>query len=133
MKLTNIKLSALAIITAATFSSFMAGDDPITKNGKQTIINTTTIASDVKGYIGTTPLKIYITNNKIDKIEALPNEETPKYFFKVKKEMLDKWNGMTVNKAATAKVDGVTGATYSSDCVRETVKKGLEYYKKHKR
>ena len=133
MKLTNIKMAIMAITTAVVLSSAMAGENPITKNGKQTIVNTTTIASDVKGYIGTTPLKIFITNNKIDKIEALPNEETPKYFFKVKKEMLDKWNGMTVNKAATAKVDGVTGATYSSDCVRENVKRGLEYYMKNKK
>lgn len=133
MKLTNIKMMALVMTSALVLTSAMAGEEPITKNGKQTIINTTTIARDVKGYIGTTPVKIYITNNKIDKIEALPNEETPKYFFKVKKEMLDKWNGMTVNKAISAKVDGVTGATLSSDCLRETVKKGLQYYKKNKK
>ena len=132
MKLTNIKMAALAMVSAIVLTSAMEGEEPITKNGKQTIINTTTIARDVKGYIGTTPVKIYITNNKIDKIEALPNEETPKYFFKVKKEMLDKWNGMTVNKAIKADVDGVTGATYSSDCLKQTVKRGLEYYKKHK-
>lgn len=133
MKLTNIKMAALAMVSAIVLTSAMAGEEPIIKNGKQTIVNTTTIASDVKGYIGTTPVKIYITNNKIDKIEALPNEETPKYFFKVKKQMLDKWNGMTVNKAINAKVDGVTGATLSSDCLRETVKKGLQYYKKNKK
>jgi electron transport complex protein RnfG len=40
---------------------------------------------------------------------------------------------MTVNKAISAKVDGVTGATLSSDCLRETVKKGLQYYKKNKK
>ena len=133
MKLTNIKMVAIALTSALFLTSAMAGEEPITKNGKQTIINTTTIASDVKGYMGTTPLKIYISSNKIEKIEALPNEETPKYFLKVKKEMLDKWNGLTVNKAVNAKVDGVTGATYSSDCVRETVKRGLEYYKKNKK
>ena len=96
-------------------------------------VNTTTIAANIKGYNGPTPLKIYISNNKIEKIEALPNDETPKYFFKVKKEMLEKWNGMTVNKAVNAKIDGVTGATISSDCVSSTVKAGLEYYKKNKK
>ena len=29
-------------------------------------------------------------------------------------------------------VDGVTGATFSSDAVKENVKLGLEYYKSHK-
>ena len=132
MKKNNIQKSLVALTTALLLMSAMPGDEPITKNGKETIVNTTTIAEDVKGYIGTTPLKIYIVNNKIDHIEALPNQETPKYFLKVKKQMLDKWNGMTVNKAVKADVDGVTGATYSSDCLKQTVKRGLEYYKKHK-
>ena len=132
MKKNNIQKSLVALTTALLLMSAMPGDEPITKNGKETIVNTTTIAADVKGYIGTTPLKIYIVNNKIDHIEALPNQETPKYFLKVKKQMLDKWNGMTVNKAIKADVDGVTGATYSSDCLKQTVKRGLEYYKKHK-
>lgn len=132
MKKNNIQKSLVALTAALLLMSAVPGDEPITKNGKETIVNTTTIAADVKGYIGTTPLKIYIVNNKIDHIEALPNQETPKYFLKVKKQMLDKWNGMTVNKAIKADVDGVTGATYSSDCLKQTVKRGLEYYKKHK-
>lgn len=132
MNISNIKKTAFALMAAAFLVSAMPGEPVITKNGKQVIVNTTTIASDIKGYNGPTPLKIYINNNKIEKVEALPNQETPKYFFKVKKEMLEKWNGMTVNNALKAKVDGVTGATISSDCVEKTVKKGLEYYKKNK-
>jgi electron transport complex protein RnfG len=66
------------------------------------------------------------------KIEPLKNQETPKYFVKVKKQLMEKWNGMKVNDAITAKVDGVTGATMSSDAVKENVHLGLEYYKKHK-
>ena len=132
MKRNTFIKSATALIFGILMMSAMPGDEPLTRNGKQYIINTTTISTGVKGYLGNTPLKIYITNNKIDKIEALPNKETPKYFLKVKNQMLDKWNGMTVNKALTANVDGVTGATYSSDAVKKNVKLGLEYYKAHK-
>ena len=132
MNYCNIKKIVFTLVAAALMISAMPGEPVITKNGKQAIVNTTTIAADIKGYNGPTPLKIYITNNKIDKVEALPNQETPKYFFKVKKEMLDKWNGMTVNNAINANVDGVTGATISSNCVKKTVKRGLEYYKKNK-
>ena len=121
-----------AAFVAVVLTSAMPGDGVLTKNGSQVVINTTIIASDIKGYNGPTPLKIYISNNKIEKIEALPNEETPKYFFRVKKELLGKWTGMAVSKAAKANVDGVTGATISSDCVKQTVARGLEYYKKHK-
>ena len=127
-----MKKTILTLMIAALMCSAMPGDETLTRNGKQVIINTTAIAKDIKGYIGSTPLKIYITNNKIEKVEALPNEETPKYFFKVKKQILNKWDGMTVSKAEKAKVDAVTGATLSSDCVKKTLVRGLEYYKKNK-
>ena len=107
-------------------------DGVISKENGVYVVNTTTLASDVEGYIGATPLKIYIQKNKIVKIEALKNQETPKYFAKIKKQMLDKWNGMTVKDAQKAHVDGVTGATLSSDAVKENVKRGLDYYQKHK-
>ena len=132
MNINNIKKTGLGLLVAACLVSAMPGEQPITKNGKQVIVNTTTIAADIKGYNGPTPVKIYITNNKIEKIEALPNQETPKYFFKVIKQMLGLWDGMTVNKDEKAKVDGVTGATMSSECLTKTVQRGLEYYKKNK-
>lgn len=131
MRKSNFK-SVMLCAAAAFLLSAMPGDQVISKEGKSVVVNTTSLTKSVKGYIGTTPLKIYITNNKIEKIEALPNQETPKYFTRVKKQMLDKWNGLTVNKAIKANVDGVTGATLSSDAVRKNVVQGLEYYKKNK-
>jgi uncharacterized protein with FMN-binding domain len=90
----------------------------------------------VDGYVETTPLKIFIKDDKIEKIEALPNQETPKYFYKVKQEVLTKWNGKKVKNVLRdmkVETDGVTGATYSSNAVLENVKRGLEYYLKHKK
>ena len=107
-------------------------DEVITKEDGMTVVNTTTLSKDVIGYMDATPLKIYIKKDKIEKVEALKNQETPKYFLRVKKQMLDKWNGMKVNDAMKANVDGVTGATMSSDAVKENIRLGLEYYKKHK-
>jgi electron transport complex protein RnfG len=118
---------ALTIVLMSTVK-----DEIMTKSKDVYIVNTTKLASDVKGYKGATPLKIYIKSNKIQKIEALPNTETPKYFKMVTSQMLNKWNGMSVKKVATTKVDGVTGATFSSNAVRENVKRGVNYYLKHK-
>ena len=64
------------------------------------------------------------------KIEALKNMETPKYFVKVKKALLEQWNGQKVADAQKLKVDAVTGATMSSDAVIKNVQLGLEYYQK---
>ena len=96
------------------------------------VVNTTTLAKDVKGFKGNTPLKIYIKSNKIVKIEPLTNRESPNYFAKVKQSLLNKWYGMKASKASTAQVDGVTGATFSSKAVKENVKRGAKYYLKNK-
>lgn len=121
------------IVAALMLQSWMAGDQTMTKENGMTVINTTTLGKDVQGYIGATPLKIYIEKNKVVKIEALKNQETPKYFLKVKKVLLDKWNGLKVKDAKNLKIDAVTGATYSSDAVIENVKLGLDYYQNHKK
>ena len=118
------------MVVALALTSWMA-DDTMTKENGMTVINTTTLGKDIQGFLGATPLKIYIQKNKVVKIEALKNQETPKYFVKVKKNLLDKWNGKKVKEAKSMKVDAVTGATYSSNAVIENVKLGLEYYSKH--
>ena len=104
----------------------------ITKEDGATVINTTTLADDVEGYAGPTPLKIFIKKDKIEKIEPLKNVETPKYWALIKRDLLSKWNGLTAKKAATQQVDVVTGATYSSEAVIENVRRGLDYYNKKK-
>ncbi len=121
------------ILTTALLTSAMPGkNNVISKENGMTVVNTTTLAQDVDGYNDVTPVKIYIKGNKIVKVEALPNQETPRYFAKVKKELLSRWNGMTVKKAQTAQVDVVTGATFSSKSVIENVRRGLKYFNSHK-
>ena len=118
------------MVVALTLMSWKA-DDTMTKENGMTVINTTTLGKDVQGFLGATPLKIYIQKNKVVKIEAMKNQETPKYFLKVKKHLLDKWNGVKVKDAKKMKVDAVTGATYSSKAVIGNVQLGLDYYSKH--
>ena len=117
---------------ALVLMSMAKGDGVMVKENGVYIVNTTTLSKDVRGYRGTTPLKIYIKKNKIEKVEALKNRETPEYFRDVENQMLPKWKGMTVKKALATEVDGVSGATLSSRAVRENVKRGLEYYQKNK-
>ena len=118
------------MVVALMLTSWMA-DDTMTKENGMTVINTTSLGKDVQGYLGATPLKIYIQKNKVVKIEALKNQESPKFFIKVKKNLLNKWNGMKVKDAKKQKVDVVTGATYSSEAVIKNVQLGLDYYSKH--
>ena len=112
--------------------SFIA-DETMTKEDGSFVINTTELGKDVEGYQGTTPLKVYIKDNKVEKIEFLKSTETPKYYVKVKKALQDKWNGKKVKEAKTMQVDVVTGATYSSEAVIENVRRALDYYQSHKK
>jgi len=110
-----------------------AQDKVIRKQNNGTyVVNTKTIARDVRGYSGPTPLEIHIKNNRIVKVLALTNYETRNYFERVKKLLFPKWVGMTVKEASKAEVDAVTGATVSSKAVNENIKRGLKYYTKNK-
>ena len=125
--------SLVLIILAATLQSSTQKDEVMTKENGTFVVNTTTLGKSVLGYASPTPVKIYIKKNKVEKVEFLKNQETPKYFTRVKKALETKWDGLKVKEAASQKVDGVTGATLSSDAVIKNVQLGLEYYQKNKK
>lgn len=122
-------------ITAMAFMAILVSanhnDNIITSENGMTVVNTTELTRDIKGFKGSTPVKIFIKKNKVVKVEALPNRETPKFFDKVK-PLLKHWDGKTVKKALNSEPDVITGATYSSDAIMKNVQVGLEYYNDHK-
>ena len=129
----NSKIKLFSILgLALCIQSAGLKDDTITKEDGTYIINTTELGKNIEGYNGPTPLKIYIKKNKVVKIEALKNQETPKYYARVKKALFEKWNNLKVSEAQKLQVDGVTGATYTSEAVIKNGQAGLDYYKKHK-
>ena len=130
-KIHSLIKSIIMIAFVALSTSAIVSDEVITKEGNATVINTATLTKSIIGYQSPTPVKIYIEGDKITKVSALRNTETPKYFQQAKK-ILSKYEGKTIKKAAKMKVDGVTGATMSSDALVQNVQKGLEYYQKQK-
>lgn len=125
-------VSCAALALAIVLVSAGKDDKVMVKEGGAYVVNTTELGKKVDGYSGPTPLKVFIRKGKVEKIEFLPNQETPKYWNAVKKQLQNAWDGMKVSKAKTAQVDGRTGATISSDAVKENVKLALEYYEKNK-
>ena len=92
-KVTSRLLFGIAAVAfTATLMSASRNDGVITKENGMTVINTTELTRDVKGFKGGTPVKIFIKKDKIVKVEALPNRETPK-FFEMVKPMLKYWEG----------------------------------------
>ena len=132
MKSNQIFKSMALIAGMFCFQSFIVGDDTMTKENGMYVVNTTTISKDIEGYNGPTPLKVYINKNKVERIEFLKSMESPKYYAKVKKALMDQWNGKTVKEAKILQVDAVTGATFSSEAVIQNVQMALDYYQKNK-
>ncbi|AGB28294.1 MULTISPECIES: FMN-binding protein [Prevotellaceae] len=127
----TLTISAVAAMAVAVLMSAMPADSVITKDTGTDIVNTTSLTKSVRGYKSATPVKIYIKKNRVVKVEALGNQETPKYFDKAK-AVLDKYEGKTVTKAQKMEVDAVSGATLSSKALVKNVQEGLKYYKEHK-
>lgn len=125
-------ISCAALLLTIVLVSAVKDDKVMVKEDGAYVVNTTELGKKVDGYAGPTPLKVYIRKGKVEKIEFLPNQETPKYWNAVKKQMQNAWDGMKVADAKKAQVDGRTGATFSSDAVKENVKLALEYYEKNK-
>lgn len=122
------------LVALLLFSAVNVEADNVMKKMKDGtyVIDTTTLAEDVEGYNGPTPVEIHIKKNKIVKVVMLKSQETPKYNANVKKQMLPQYEGMKLQKQSTPQVDGVTGATFTSDAVKENVRRGIAYYWKHK-
>lgn len=122
----TVLMLAVAMVTASA-------QDVMRKEKDGTyVVNTTTLAADVEGYNGPTPVEVYIRKNKIVKVVPLKSQEGPKYVAKVKKNMLPKYEQMNVKKGTVQDVDAVTGATFTSQAVQENIRRAVAYYKKHK-
>ena len=132
MDMKKIAMICAAVVAVVLLSSAKKDDKVMVKEKGLYIVDTTELGKGVDGYVGPTPLKVYIRKNVIEKIEFLPNQETPKYWNACKKHLQNKWDGMKVKDAKTAEIDGRTGATFSSDAVKQNVKLALDYYEKNK-
>lgn len=127
-----MKKTLLSVLLAVAFVTASAQDVMRKEKDGTYVVNTTTLAADVEGYNGPTPVEVYIRKNKIVKVVPLKSQEGPKYVAKVKKDMLPKYEQMNVKKGTVQDVDAVTGATFTSKAVQENIRRAVAYYKKHK-
>ena len=67
------------------------------------------------------------TKKVITGVHLLPNQETPKFVQRVEQTgYFNSWNGLSVKKALKKKVDTVSGATFTSKAVAESVQAVLK-------
>lgn len=102
------------------------------KNASGKVIGTVLLSSpysdEIKGFNGPTPLQIALDEKgKIIEVRVLNNNETPSFLKRVVDTgFLNSWNGLTAEEALNKEVDAVSGATYSSNGIKNSLKARLE-------
>ena len=86
-------------------------------------VNTSPYSDNIFGYNSITPLTIYLdSNDKIIKVELCPNRESRGYINNViKSGYLESWDGMTPEDVLSHHVDAVSGCTYSSTAIAQSL------------
>lgn len=71
-----VSVTAVAVLTTGVAFAAVQQDRVMYRQADGTyVVNTTTLCQNVKGFKGATPLEVFIKNNKVVKVEALPNHE----------------------------------------------------------
>lgn len=91
-------------------------------------VNTSPFSDDIFGYNSITPLTIYIDeNDKIIEVEVCPNKESRGYMNKVLKSgYLKSWDGLDIVEALNHQVDAVSGCTYTSTAISQSLQIRLQ-------
>lgn len=97
-----------------------------------TVLFSSPYSDPIKGFNGPTPLLIALdADGCIKNVVLLENQETPHFAQRVVEGGLyEAWNGLTVDEALNKDVDAISGATYTSNGVKKSLKARLEAYQK---
>ena len=128
----KIYLSAITAVVTVVFCGWIATAQNPVKDSSKTVqgngtvvINTTSLCQKVDGFMGPTPIEIRIRKDTIIDVIALPNDESPGYFYDASK-ILKRWIGLTPKQGLELEVDAVSGATFSSKALIENMRAGLK-------
>ena len=88
-----------------------------------TVVNTSPYSDEIYGYNSVTPLNIYLDScDKIVEVEMCENRESKGFVNKViSSGFLDSWDGLTAEEAAKHHVDAVSGSTFSSTAMTQSL------------
>ena len=127
MKQTILILGILTVLGGTFVTSTSCGTRAGSPKADTLRINTTQMGADILGFNGATPVEISLVKGVITEIKALPNQETPRFFqLVVDSGLLDTLVGKTVEEARAMQLDAVSGATFSSNAVIQSIRRGLE-------
>ena len=97
-----------------------------------TVLFSSPYSDHIKGYNGRTPLLIALdAEGRISKVVLLVNHETPRFAQHVEDNGLyEVWNGLTPAEALDKNVDAISGATFTSNRVKNSLITRLKVYER---
>ena len=100
----------------------------VARRSETAVIDSTGLAPGIAGFAGPVPVLVEVNDGVVKSVSPkLPNDETPGFFKRLDEAGLWKaWDGLPVEVAATARVDAVTSATFSSEAAIANVRAALE-------
>lgn len=98
------------------------------------VVNTSPFSDEIYGYNSITPLNVYLdADDRIVEVEICENRESRGYLNKViSLGFLDLWDGMTPEEAAKHHVDAVSGCTFSSMAIAQSLQVRMQQLSRQK-
>lgn len=98
------------------------------------IVNTSPFSDEIYGYNSITPLNIYLdSDDKIIEVELCENKESRGFINKiVGSGYLESWDGLTPEEAAKHHVDAVSGCTFSSVAIAQSLQTRMSQLSRQK-
>lgn len=131
----TIKILNYIFVATLGFFAVMFGINRLGNKQSQfagdTTLYTEEYCQDIIGFNDIIPLEINMINGKIANINILDNKETPRFLQKVTDaKLVENFYGLTPKEAINLEIDAVSGATYSSNAIIQSVKTRMEVYDK---
>jgi NosR/NirI family transcriptional regulator, nitrous oxide reductase regulator len=97
---------------------------------RASLLYTMPLCKEITGYGGNVPFVIVVSDkNTIEKLILLPNSETPNWIEALKSQgFFNTWNGLSVEESLNKKVDAITGSTFTTNAVIESMQLRLSEY-----
>ena len=97
-----------------------------------TVLFSSPYSDGVKGFNGPTPLLIALdADGRIKNVILLGNQETPRFAQHVVNEgLFVAWDGLTPDEAINKDVDAISGATFTSNSVKQSLLARLMAYQR---
>lgn len=133
-KMKTIRILNYIFVAALGFFAVMFAIDRFgndTTAPSEATLYTAEHCSDIIGYHGPIPMEINIVDGKIAQISILENDETPRFLRTVVESgLVERFYGLTPREASKIEIDAVSGATFSSNAIIESVKRRMAIYDK---